>query len=328
MSTIALSELQKLITRKLTANNTSAANAISVARALVAADADALFSHGCARTPAYAAQSLSGKVDGQATPRLHQIAPAALLVDAAGGFAFPAFDIGIAAVKELAQKTGIAALSVRHSHHSGAIGQQLEPLARDGLIALAFSNAPSAIAPAGGKIPLFGTNPIAFACPRDQGDPLLVDLSLSKVARGKVKLAADRGESIPDDWAIDIDGNPTTDAKAALEGSMTPIGESKGAALALMIEILCAGLSDSNFGFEAGSFFTGDGAAPKVAQLFLVIDPSHFASGFSERVERILKLIEEQPGTRIPGQRRYALRQKAEAEGVNINEELLAELRL
>ena len=326
MATLTAAKLTQLIADALLANNTSMANATCVARALAAADADELYSHGSARTPAYAAQSKSGKVNGHATPVIHKVATSALQVDAVGGFAFPALELGLKHVKPLAKETGIAALSIKHSHHSGAIGHHIEELARDGLIGLAFSNAPAAIAPPGGSVPLFGTNPIAFSCPREKGDPLVIDLSLSTVARGKVKLAADRGESIPLGWAVDKTGKPTSNAASALAGSMTAIGDSKGAALALMVEILCAGISDSNFGYDAGTFFTGEGKPPSIAQLFIVIDPSHFASGFKQRVEAILNMIEQQPGTRTPGARRFSKRKESLNKGIEIDDELLEKI--
>ena len=125
-----------------------------------------------------------------------------------------------------------------------------------------LGNSPKAIAPWGGREGLFGTNPIAFAAPRRAAEPLLIDLSLSKVARGKVMVAAKNGTPIPEGWALDKEGRPTTDAKAALEGTMIPIGDAKGAALVLMVEVLAAALTGANYGFEASSFFTADGPPP------------------------------------------------------------------
>src|SRR5262249_9118776 len=152
------------------------------------------------------------------------------------------------------------------------------------LIGLLFANTPGGIAAWGGKRAVFGTNPIAFACPSASGPPLVIDLSMSLVARGKVMVAAAKDEPIPEGWALDWEGNPTTDARPALGGTMLPIGGAKGAALALMVEILAAALTCSQFGFEASSFFEAEGAPPHVGQLFLVIDPSVFAPNFASRV--------------------------------------------
>jgi len=128
-----------------------------------------------------------------------------------------------------------------------------------GLLALGSTNTPAAMAPWGGRQATFGTNPISFACPRQNHAPLVVDLSLSKVARGKIMLAEKRGEVIPDAWALDRNGRSTTNPKEALAGTMLPIGEAKGAALAFMVEILSAALTSSNFAFQASSFFTPEG---------------------------------------------------------------------
>ena len=145
------------------------------------------------------------------------------------------------------------------------------PDAEHGLIGLIFGNSPKAIAPWGGNRGVFGTNPIAFATPRKTEPPLVIDLSLSKVARGKVMTASESGDAIPEGWALDVEGRPTTDPKAALEGTMLPMGDAKGAALVLMVEILSAALTNANFGFEASSFFSPEGPPPGVGQLLLVL---------------------------------------------------------
>jgi (2R)-3-sulfolactate dehydrogenase (NADP+) len=219
-------------------------------------------------------------------------------------------------------------MAVANSHHFGMAGFHVEQPARRGLVALAFGNSPAAIAPWGGGKPLFGTNPIAFACPRLRGEPpLVIDLSLSKVARGKVMLAAQRGEPIPEGWALDAEGRPTTDAKAALAGAMLPMGEAKGAALVMMVEILAAALTGSHFGHEASSFFDSAGGPPRVGQFFLLVDPARFGGdGFGARVEELCAAILAQPGTRIPGGRRLELRARAEREGIDVPDALHAEL--
>lgn len=326
MPQIDASLLEQLLTDILIRHNTSVSNARCVAQALVRADIDGLHSHGAARTFAYAKQARNGKVDGNATPTITHPTSGVICVDAAGGFAYPAIELGLEAATRAVKTTGITMLSVGQSHHSGAIGQFIEPLAIDGLLVMAFSNATAAIAPAGGIKALFGTNPIAFAAPRKDAPPLLLDLSLSKVARGKIKLAADAGRPIPEGWAIDTQGHPTTDSSAALDGALLPIGEAKGAALALMLELLCAGLSGSNYGFQAGSFFTEDGVQPRIGQLFIIIDPQHFQPRFAEHAEVLFREILAQPGTRLPGSQRFANRERALCEGIDLDEALLRQL--
>lgn len=328
MATLTLAELHSLAVQVLVNSHTSPSNAVAVAEALVAADADGLSSHGVARLPAYAGQANSGKVDGFAEPQVVQTAAATLRVDAKSGFAFPAVEQGLKRAVELVKQAGMVGVGVAQSHHMGAAGYYVERMAQQGLMALAVTNSPAAIAPWGGQRSLFGTNPIAFACPRADRPPLVIDLSLSKVARGKIKLAADNNQSIAEGLAVDIDGRPTTDAQAALEGSLLPIGDAKGAALVLMVEILSATLTGSNYGYEAGSFFTDEGTAPHIGHFFILIDPNRFAGqNFSERFEVLLDSIQQQQGTRLPGQRRLALREKALQSGVTIPDALYRDLR-
>lgn len=330
MSTVNLSlqALNDLAKEILIAHNTNEVNAEQVANALTAAEADGQKGHGASRIPSYAAQAESGKVNGHAAPNLTKVAAAALRVDARSGFAYPALNLAIEAVSELVSETGIAAVSIANSHHSGVAGHQVEPLAQKGLIGLSFANGPQGIAPWGGNKGLFGTNPIAFAAPRNKKQPLVVDMSLSKVARGKVNVAAQKGESIPEGWAVDKDGNPTTDPQAALDGTMLPMGDAKGAQLVLMVEILAAALSGSQFGYEASSFFTGEGDAPNVGQLVIAIDPGPLSRRtFAQRLEHLMRAVLDQPGTRLPGVRRFELRDEAEKNGVDLPQELYNELQ-
>jgi (2R)-3-sulfolactate dehydrogenase (NADP+) len=326
--TLAVDALRALIRDALVAHDTSPGNAQQVAAALVAAEIDGQSGHGASRVPSYAAQSRSGKVDGHAQPALARVGKAALRVDARRGFAYPAINLAVAALATLAREAGIAAAAIADSHHSGVAGHPVEALAREGLIALYFGNGPQGIAPWGGNRGLFGTNPIAFAAPRASGEHLLIDMSLSKVARGKVNVAAQNSEPIPEGWAVDAQGRPTTDAHAAMAGTMLPMGDAKGAQLVLMVEILAAALSASNFGYEASSFFTGEGDAPRVGQLLIAIDPAPFSAGrFGARLEDLLAAILDQGGTRLPGARRFALRERAARDGITLPVALHDQLR-
>ena len=209
--TLTAGELHTLALDILVANNTSEDNAVQVAAALTAAEVDGQSGHGASRLPSYSAQSRSGKVNGHATPSLSKAGTAALRIDAHSGFAYPALNLGIDALSDLAKETGIAAVSITRSHHTGVVGHHVERLAANGLIGLMVCNGPQGIAPWGGNKGVFGTNPIAFAAPRADGQHLVIDMSLSKVARGKINVAAQKGESIPEGWAVDAQGNPTTD---------------------------------------------------------------------------------------------------------------------
>ncbi|MDP6390889.1 MAG: Ldh family oxidoreductase [Alphaproteobacteria bacterium] len=325
--TLSLADLHDLAVRVLVANDTGEANAEEVAKALVAAEADGLKGHGASRLPSYAAQAKSGKVQGHAVPDINEVGSAALWIDANEGFAYPAITAAIDGLAALAPATGIAAAGIANSHHFGAAGYHVERMAERGLIGLAFGNSPQAIAPWGGSKGLFGTNPIAFAAPRREAPPLVIDMGLSKVARGNVMVAARAGEPIPEGWALDADGKPTTDAEAAMDGTMVAMGDAKGTALVMMVEILAVALTASNFSYEASSFFTADGPAPRTGQFLMAIDPYGFSAGaFADRLEDLIAAVREQDGTRLPGERRLALRAEAEANGVEIPQDLHDEL--
>ena len=328
-TTIGVAELEALIVRALAACNTSEANAHSVARALTQAEIDGQKGHGLARVPSYAAQARSGKVDGHAVPEMRQTRPGSLMIDVKHGFAYPAFDLAVGRLPQLAGATGVAAAGFVRSHHFGVVGRHVERLAEAGLVALAFGNTPQAMAPWGGTRALFGTNPIAFAAPRNGAAPIVIDLALSQVARGKIMTAAQKGEPIPPDWAVDAQGRPTTDAAAALKGTLMPIGGSKGSALALMVEVLAAALTGASFGYEASSFFDAEGPPPGVGQLLIAIDPGAFAgqAPFAERIGALAAMIEGDASARLPGTRRMALRETAAREGVTTDTGLLAEVR-
>ncbi len=326
---LSLDQAEGLARRCLETNAVSPANAASVARALVAAEADGQKGHGLSRLPSYAGQVQSGKVDGFAEPSSTPSGGALLRIDAKNGFAFPALALAIEGLADLTPETGIAAAAVRCSHHCGQAGYHVEQLAKRGLVALMLANSPQAIAPWGGSRGVFGTNPLALAAPREEAPPLVIDLSLSKVARGKIMAAAKAGEAIPEGWALGPAGEPTTDPERALAGTMIPIGEAKGVALALMVEILAASLVGARHGFEASSFFSAEGPPPGVGQLILAFAPEAFSAGqFAARLEALIAAIEEQDGARLPGSRRLAARQTAEREGISIPvglyEEILA----
>ena len=321
-------EALELVFDALQKHQTSTENAKEVADALICAEIDGQSGHGLSRVPSYIQQLSSGKVDGNAKPAIVGSNGAVIRIDAKNGFAYPALSLAIKELVSCSKKYGIAVASISHSHHFGQAGRHVERLAESELIGLMFGNTPKAIPPWGGSKALYGTNPIAFSVPRSKTPPLVIDLSLSKVARGKVMMANQKNERIPQGWAIDEQGNPTSDAKKALAGAMLPIGDAKGSALALMIEILSAALTGSNFGFEASSFFDSEGDSPGVGQLIIAIDPSFFSGDvFSERVETIINAILEQPSTRLPGNKRLEKRKwREKTKTIAIPQELYDEI--
>jgi (2R)-3-sulfolactate dehydrogenase (NADP+) len=326
---VTIADLEQLASAALMRAGASANNAESAAQALVAAEIVGQRGHGVSRAASYAAQVRAGKVVGDAVPTAEQVRPAALAIDAAHGFAFPALDLAIARLPAMAQDFGIAAAGIRRSHHAGALGLVAERIAQSGLVALIFANTPSAMAPWGGRRALLGTNPIAFAAPRAGRPPIVIDLALTEVARAKSVGAARQGDTIPLGWATDKHGMPTTDPTAALEGTLLPAGGTKGAALALMVELMAAAVTGAFFAAEASSFLDDTGAPPATGQLLIALDGRSLGAGagMSERIAALAAEISSEPGARLPGDRRAALRDDARRNGVQVEARTLRELR-
>lgn len=319
-----LPDLERRLAAIFEFNGVSSTAAASVAKGLVAAEAAGQTSHGLRRVVAYVSQVRTGKVRGQAVPDVSHPRPAFLAVDAQHGFAFPALDLALEHLAPLAREQGIAAVAIHRSHHAGVLALTVERLAEQGLMALMFANAPASMAPWGGKRALFGTNPIAFALPVPQQEPIVIDLALSKVARGKVMEAQQKGVAIPDDWALDAEGTPTTDANAALKGTMAPAGGAKGAALALMVEVLSASLTGANYSFESSSLFDDKGAPPALGHFIIAIDPQAAAGNAVEsRIALLAQEMTKEEGVRLPGRRGQSLRAKALIEGIEVDDAVM-----
>ncbi|OLL28787.1 sulfolactate dehydrogenase [Burkholderia sp. SRS-W-2-2016] len=305
------------------------ATAASTARALVYADVRGLSSHGVSRLPMYCAQLRNGRVDPAAHPAIVADRGATVLIDGADGLAYPACDLAIATLAERARQYGSAVAGICRSHHFGVGAAHLAALGEAGLVALAFSNSPAAMPAWGGRRALFGTNPIAAVFPRRHGAPLVIDLALSQIARGKIAIAARDGKPIPEGWATTRDGLPTTDARAALDGMMLPFGGAKGAMLALVVELLAAALTGANFGYEAGSFLTEEGERSRIGHLFWTIDPGALAGddAYLSRVDALIEMMLLDDDVRLPGDRRERLAAAADQEGVEIPDALIAQLQ-
>lgn len=317
---LRLDEVEAMTRLALLACGVDARNEPAITASVVAAEAEGIHSHGLARLPTYCEHAKVGKIDGKARPVLDSPKPGLVRVDAKGGFAHPAIDFGLPALCEAARAQGIAALAVTNSYNCGVVGYHVERLAREGLLALAFVNAPASIAPMGGTKPVFGTNPIALAVPRTGADPLVLDQSSSVVAKSEIVVHQQRGEPIPTGWALDRDGQPTTDPQAALNGgTMVPAGGYKGAGLALIVEIFAAWLTGANLSIDAPSFADNLGGSPRTGQFFIAIDAGATAGPMAgERLERLLGAILEQEGARLPGGRRSQARQRTSKDGITI----------
>lgn len=325
---ISLEAARTLVDAALGAAGAEPGQAGPTTAALLRAEADGQAGHGLSRVPSYVAQVRTGKVRGDAVPDLTDAAPGVFRIDAGHGFAYPAFDLALPELTERARRLGVAAAAVHRSHHFGVAGHHCETLAEAGLVAFVYGNAPKALAPWGGRTPLLGTNPIAFGAPLPDGPPLVIDLAVTTVARGKILAAREVGEPIPEGWALGPDGAPTTDAAVALKGSMAPIGGAKGAALALMVEVMSACLAGAALSAHATSLFDGEGPAPDLGQSVIALDPETLSAGaFGERMRALVDLYDESEGVRLPGTRRIEVRERAAREGLQVKSALLAHIR-
>ena len=312
--------LTALAIRVLERAGADATTAQATARLLVAAEERGLSSHGVARLTQYAVHLRNGRADGTAVPTIVNARRGAVLVDARCGLAYAACALAVDTAIARAREFGVAFAGVANSHHFGAAVLHLAPVGHAGMVGLAFSNSPSAMPAAGGRTPLFGTNPVAAIFPRARAPALAIDMSLSEVARGKLMVAAKEGRSIPLGWALDREGRPTDDPVAGMAGSMLPMGGAKGAMLALVVELLVTALTGAALGFEATSFFVDEGNRPRLGQAFLVIDPDALAGRdvYTERVETLIAAMLADEGVRLPGVRREALAEAAQRDGIEL----------
>jgi len=325
----SISDVHTLCTEAFTACKVTSAQAGPTIDALILAEAQGLASHGISRVPMYLAHVTHGRVNPNAVPVIQQQSASAALINADNGFAFPACNRAIKLAIQKASETGIAVGAVTNSHHFGVAGNHLRAIADAGLVGWAMGNSPAAMPAWGGKRAIFGTNPIAAIFPRTNADPILVDLSLSEVARGKIMVAAKNGTPIPQGWALDAQGNPTTDAKAALAGMMLPMGGVKGAMLAMVVEIMVTALTGAQFGAEADSFFVDAGNQPRLGQIFLVINPDALAGrlAYESRLSDLIDVVLQDPDVRLPGTRRFALADEAMREGLELPDALVEQIR-
>lgn len=321
MHRMSLADIEKLSLTALMAAGASGENAKGLAAATAATEADGVASHGLAYIPIYAEHLICGKVDGKAEPSCELTAPSVLSADAKSGFAHPAIDLGFEQLMPLAKTQGIAALSIRNSYNCGVLGYHTYRIACAGLMGIGFTNAPASIAPSGGNKPAVGTNPFSISAPDGQGGAaLLIDQSASTIAKSEIMKHAREGHEIPLGWALDADGQPTTDPNKALTGSMAPSGGYKGVGIALMVELMAAAMSGATLGIHASPFSGTKGGPPKTGQFFMAIDPAATSGGaFAERLSDLVGWVHDQEGARLPGDGRGAKRARAMEQGVDVN---------
>lgn len=320
--TLTLQQALDLATRALAVSGAKEPAAESVARAVVHAHAMGRTNVGFEHLPYYCDALRRGAIDGRAEPEVARSRPALIDVDAGSGFTHYAFDRALQRFASMTESEGVAVLTIRNTYTCGALGYFPERLARRGFVAIAATNAgPAAVAPAGAEQAVFSTNPIACAFPRPGRAPLLIDQSSSACTLVDVRAARERGESIPEDWALDREGKPTRDPAAALEGSFRPFGGYKGSNIAMLVELLAAGLSGGNWSIDAPSFAKGKDC-PDVGQWFLAMDVDSLGAGCAgERIDRYLNRIASL-GAHIPGQARLERIEEIRGRSIDLPAEL------
>lgn len=326
---LSLDDVHALAMRVLTHNGMSDAHARAIANVIMQGQRDECHSHGVYRLLVCVRSLRKGKVDPQATPTLRPLSSSIVAVDAHRGFSLLSFETGLPVLVEMTRQHGIAAMAINNCYHFSALWPEVEAIAAAGLAGIAMNPSHNWVAPEGGNRPVFGTNPIAFAWPRPGRTPFVFDFATSAIARGDIELHAKQGKPIPSHWAIDVDGQPTTDPKVALQGAMRTFGGHKGSALAAMVELLGGALIGDMTSQESMEFDDGVGATPCHGELVIAFDPKVFlgddlGAGLA-RGERMLDAIVAQ-GARLPSQRRFDARARSIANGVRIPRPLYEEI--
>lgn len=293
----------------------------------VSAQRDAAYSHGLHRLKGYVSSLRAGWVDGNATPIVEDAGAAFLRIDAKNGFTVPALAAGREAAFEKAMNAGVAVIAIRNSHHLGALSLDIEPFAEKGLVAVSVINSMKSVVPYGGHEAVYGTNPIAYAVPRSDGAPLVVDQATSTMAHGEIQLAAREGRILEQGIGVDSDGHPTTDPQAILDGgALLPFGGYKGAAISMLVEVLCAALVGGKFSYEVDLSKVPGAATPPTGQFILLIDPERGRGSlphFIDRFEQLLSTLQAAGQMRFPGDRRLAARAMAAKDGIPVTAEQL-----
>jgi (2R)-3-sulfolactate dehydrogenase (NADP+) len=290
-----------LAARAVRASGASDEAALALARATVSANAHGKGSSGFSHLMDYLTALRAGRIVRDAKPLITSPAPAAIHCDARGGIAQAGFDLAFNSLCERAQTFGIALFAQNGSYTTGELGYYPRRLAEVGLVAFAATSGPALMTVAGASTPVYCTNPIAFAAPLDEGPPLLIDQASSATAFVQLRHYAERGETLPNGWAVDADGQPTTDPQAALRGALLAFGGARGANIALIVEVMAAGLAGANWALDAPSFLSGD-RSPGAGLLVIAITPALLAPDFQQRLRLQLDRLEKL-GVHIPGRR-------------------------
>ena len=326
MTILSAKELKRLLVEALTASGFSNQHAEALARQTVLTEELGQASVGVAHVFDYINGIVEGRISGTAEPEISRPVPTMIVVDANSGLPQTGFDQTFKDLVSTATELGLCLFSQRNACLCGSLGTFVLRLAEAGLVGFAATNGSPLVAGSGGTQPVFCTNPMAFSAPVENGAPLLIDQSSSATAYVNIRAAAERGEEIPLGWALDRQGNPTTDPRAALEGTMLAFGGARGANIALMVDVLAGGLSGANWSLDAPSFFAGD-QCPDTGLFVLAINPQLISPDFPARMASQMERLSKEYSVHIPGLSKSQNRQKAHRDGINIDDALITRLK-
>jgi LDH2 family malate/lactate/ureidoglycolate dehydrogenase len=311
-------------------------NAQVVTDSLLKANLEGVDSHGISRLSIYLKRFSDGRITINPSVGMNEKSPSVLVVDGDNGLGHVVSHKAIKKGISLTKESGMTAIAIKNSNHFGTASYFCQLACEENLACIGFTNSPPGIAPWGGKEAFFGTNPMAFGFPTGNDQPVIIDLSTSIVARGKIILAEKQGQAIPDGWAIDADGEPTTDPAAALGGSVLPLGGAKGSALALAVEILTGLLTGAAFGPHVKSIYEDhETENANVGHFFILLDIEKFMNlqVFFDSIQNLLgemKAVPKAPGNdeiRYPGERRKRERDRRKEEGIQLSHSVADELK-
>ena len=334
MNRYAKDQLETLVARLAFAIGVPTGCAEIFAEALVDADLHGVSTHGLSRLNIYFRRIEAGLIDPKAVLAVDRRTGSILALDAANGLGQVQARRALDLLIPLARQNGVAAATIRNSQHFGALSWYANAAAAQGLVLLAMTNCEPAMSPEGGYEPFFGTNPIAASFPTGKGFPVKIDLSTSIVARGNIIAAQKSGKSIPEGWALDPAGNPTTDASEALLGTVLTMAGHKGYALALLVELFSGVLSGSAVGPSIGSMYKNLDRKQDVGHFFCLFDVRAFLD-YSQYLRRIdstidrIKASKKRPGVEeilVPGERSARKARANTLQGIPIAPETLTEI--
>jgi (2R)-3-sulfolactate dehydrogenase (NADP+) len=317
-----LAEAVSLCERAAIAAGANKETAGSLARSVVAAEAKGLTAVGLSHFLDYLDAIEAGRIDGAAEPVITRPALAVYASDAKGGAAHTGFDRIFAELAKSARLFGVAIFAQRNAYTCGELGYFTGRLAGEGLVSFAATNGPALLAGAGSTKPVYCTNPMSFAAPVEGGAPLVIDQSSSATAFVNIRRAAEEGREIPAGWALDASGRPTTDPAAAMKGALLAFGGNRGANIALMVEVLAAGLSGANWSLDAPSFSEGHDS-PGTGLFVLAIEPKLIDPDFATRLREQLDRLAFDYRVHIPGVARGKAGMLAKALGLDVPVEII-----